>query len=918
MHRRTRRTLRGLSVAGLALGAILPAFLPASAQASVFVNGVKWPANGDGYAIIHVCVISGSSTLERADGAAAILIHDPNPSLDDVLAHVQSALASSWELAGGVRFVDWKPCDVLTPEERLAAVGLYIHPDAGNDSNFGVTGRGKTTVDNHGLSFKPWGNDFNRCIVYDPATTHMAYHWECAEQYAIHEFGHLLGFEHEWRHPSTPAACTAEKGEPVIPAGSYTSVLTPGFAYTVVSDVYDWDSIMTYAPECADVTGVRFGSPNLSPTDIAGAMAVYPKPPIGPDDVGVIPERADDCPGEVIAIHMDDEDDANSDFSSGSLGANRQDQNTTFVFCRVPFPAFRAAPPSSPGARDGDYAVLKLGPSCPAGSEEFFRQFDNEDDDNRNTLSGRAAPNVQNADGTTSTRLTFCLFRPETTGVLAEEFPDLGYRYGVFAAPDFTLGLEFGAMHTDDEDDANANQVGFRTFDAGPAASRIFTFNRNTDLRLARVRTRDFWINPVGTPSSPQRVGTTEACTATIDGVNGLGGTCEGATSLCLFGTSPDAKPETSATLGLGGATVNVVGVGLDGYRKASTSYLDVFDAISPSVSCTAPQTAECQGPRTTVPVDAQCADTCGACTAGCLRPPSGFGLGETPVRCTATDAAGNVSQCRTSVTVVDTVAPAVACPAPQTVECTGSRSAAATFAAIATDACDAAPVATCSPASGTSLPLGTTPVTCSAFDASGNQSACATTVTVRDTRPPAVACPAPVVVECTGQRQAVAEFTASAADVCDGALTPSCMPASGGSFLLGTTRGICDARDGTGNVAVCGYSVTVRDTIPPTIAAVTASPSLLWPPNRRMVPVTIGVSQADACDPAAACRIVGVASDEPGTGDWTMTGPLSVDLRAARNGRGNGRTYTVTVECGDVSGNTSRGTVSVEVPIRP
>lgn len=914
-----RRTFRGLSAAGLALGIAITGLAPTPAQASVFVNAGHWPPNPEGYVIVHVCVVPGSSALEKADGAAAGLIHDPNPSLDEVIAHVQGALASSWERVGGVRFVDWKPCDVLTSQERRDAIGLYIHPDAANEAAIGKTAaQGHLTAADHSVSFKPWGNDFNRCIVYDALTTHMSYRFDCVEQYSIHEFGHILGFEHEWRHPSTPAACLAERNEAVVPPGSYSSAFEyPAFAYTIVSDECDMNSIMTYDDACADVTGVRFGSPNLSPTDGAGVTAVYPKPAVGAHDVGVVPDRMDDCPGEVIVVHMDDEDDANADAASGWIGASHQDHDTTLVFCRASHADFRAAPPSSQSARDGDYALLKLGPSCPPGSEEFFRQFDNEDNDNHNSLSGRAAPNVQNADGTTSTRLYFCLFRPETTGVLTDEFPYLGYAYGVFAAPDFTFGLEFGAMHVDDEDDANADISAFSTFEAGPAASRIFTFGPNTDLRLARVRTTDFTVDPVGTPSSPQRVGTTEACSATIDVANGFGGTCHGATSLCLFEVPP-AKPTTSLTLGLGDATVNVVGVGLDGYRKSRTSYVTVFDATAPDVNCTAPQIAECRGVRTIVAVDAQCTDACGACTADCSVPPSGFLRGHSPVRCTATDAAGNLSRCNTEVTVIDTVAPAVTCPAPLTVECTGSRSAAATYAASAEDACDGAVLPTCSPASGTLLPLGTTPVVCAASDASGNRGECATSITVSDTRPPAVSCPAPVVVECTGQRQAVAQFTASASDVCDGALTPSCTPPSGASFPLGTTQGSCGAGDDAGNAASCAYSVTVRDTIAPTISEVTASPNRLWPPNRRMVPVTIGVSELDACDPAASCRIVGVASDESGGPDWNITGALSLDLRAKRDGRGDGRTYTVAVECRDVSGNASRAAVSVEVPIRP
>ena len=39
---------------------------------------------------------------------------------------------------------------------------------------------------------------------------------------------------------------------------------------------------------------------------------------------------------------------------------------------------------------------------------------------------------------------------------------------------------------------------------------------------------------------------------------------------------------------------------------------------------------------------------------------------------------------------------------------------------------------------------------------------------------------------------------------------------------------------------------------------------------------------------------------------DWEITGDLTVNLRAEREKKGPGRTYTITVECADTSGNTS------------
>jgi hypothetical protein len=70
-------------------------------------------------------------------------------------------------------------------------------------------------------------------------------------------------------------------------------------------------------------------------------------------------------------------------------------------------------------------------------------------------------------------------------------------------------------------------------------------------------------------------------------------------------------------------------------------------------------------------------------------------------------------------------------------------------------------------------------------------------------------------------------------------------------------------------------------------------------------------------------------ASDEPddGTGDGDTandiqnlsvdedTGVVTVDLRAERSGSGDGRTYTVTIQATDGSGNVATETCEVNVP---
>ena len=99
------------------------------------------------------------------------------------------------------------------------------------------------------------------------------------------------------------------------------------------------------------------------------------------------------------------------------------------------------------------------------------------------------------------------------------------------------------------------------------------------------------------------------------------------------------------------------------------------------------------------------------------------------------------------------------------------------------------------------------------------------------------------------------------------------------------------------------------------------AAPANLWPPNHKMVPVTVTASAADACG-AATCAIVSVSSNESANGqgdgntatDSQITGPNTVNLRAERSGGGSGRVYTLTVRCSDPSGNASTGTTTVTV----
>ncbi len=218
--------------------------------------------------------------------------------------------------------------------------------------------------------------------------------------------------------------------------------------------------------------------------------------------------------------------------------------------------------------------------------------------------------------------------------------------------------------------------------------------------------------------------------------------------------------------------------------------------------------------------------------------------------------------------------------------------------------------------------PLGPTTVTLTVTDSKGASASCSATVTVIDQTPPAITCPGNQTAECTRPNGAAVSFSPTVADNCSVGV-PSCTPASGSTFPIGSTPISCSATDGSENSSDCSSAVTVQDTTAPVISAVAASPNVLWPPNHKMTPVTVAVSASDICDAAPVCEITSVSSNEPvnGTGngdkepDWQITGNLTVNLRAERAGSGSGRVYTVTVACSDASQNSSTKTTTVTVP---
>lgn len=96
---------------------------------------------------------------------------------------------------------------------------------------------------------------------------------------------------------------------------------------------------------------------------------------------------------------------------------------------------------------------------------------------------------------------------------------------------------------------------------------------------------------------------------------------------------------------------------------------------------------------------------------------------------------------------------------------------------------------------------------------ATGTGPTCTFTVTVLDTQPPVITCPANIFVAaasaCPPATSRTVNFTVPASDNCPG-VTVVCTPASGSVFPVGTTTVTCIATDAAGNTATCMFTVDV------------------------------------------------------------------------------------------------------------
>lgn len=288
-------------------------------------------------------------------------------------------------------------------------------------------------------------------------------------------------------------------------------------------------------------------------------------------------------------------------------------------------------------------------------------------------------------------------------------------------------------------------------------------------------------------------------------------------------------SPPSGSTLPLGTTTVTCSG------GTATCSFTVTLNetraATTPTIACPGDITvseefsgAESATVTYTPTVTGNCVEV--ACT-----PPSGsrFNLGTTPVTCSGTDSSNTSTALCTFNVTVNASPCGLACADDQTVNesSPGSGTANVTYStATAVGTCPALTI-TCTPASGSSFPVGLTVVNCTGRDGSNNLVAgCSFTVRVNSSSTCAITCPAsPVTASENPPNSGSATVNYPAPTTAGNCSTltcnpgPSgsfcCNPPSGSSFGVGTTTVNCSATDPAGNTSSCSFTVVVTGGTP-------------------------------------------------------------------------------------------------------
>ncbi|MFN2454290.1 MAG: FG-GAP-like repeat-containing protein [Pyrinomonadaceae bacterium] len=210
---------------------------------------------------------------------------------------------------------------------------------------------------------------------------------------------------------------------------------------------------------------------------------------------------------------------------------------------------------------------------------------------------------------------------------------------------------------------------------------------------------------------------------------------------------------------------------------------------------------------------------------AGALGAPFNFAVGRNPVGIAVADlnldgkpdlVAANYFDNNISVLLndgygVDLTPPVITAP-DITVEAIGPAGAQVSYSVSAADNSGRSPSLSCNIPTGSTFPIGTTPVSCTATDACGNSTTANFNIIVIDTAP-VLSLPDTIYTDATSTSGAAVNYVASAHDLIDGDRPITCSPASGSTFAVGETVVSCSSTDTASHTSTGTFSIFVLGT---------------------------------------------------------------------------------------------------------
>ena len=307
-----------------------------------------------------------------------------------------------------------------------------------------------------------------------------------------------------------------------------------------------------------------------------------------------------------------------------------------------------------------------------------------------------------------------------------------------------------------------------------------------------------------------------QATITTADVDNGSSDNCS--VTLALDITSFDCDD-------LGANTVTLTATDGSSNANSVTATVTVEDNIDPvAVAQNITVQLDANGQATITPADVDNNGSSDNCTFTLSLNQTSFDcddLGANTVTLTATDGSGNTHSAQATVTVEDNIDPTITAPAAVTVNVDAGTTCATALSNIVlgtpavADNCSA----TASNNAPTSFPLGSTTVTWTATDGSGNSTTATQVVTVVDNIDPTVSCPSDFTAygAADSTLTSVSWTAATATDNCS--IDTVYSDVQIGAYLpLGATTITYVAIDGSGNSDTCSFNITVVDTVSPVI----------------------------------------------------------------------------------------------------